>query len=116
MKTEKIEGVGLGNNNNISQYSISRDMSNPNASSSKGKITTLKGFLLSHRAKDGEEVTHTRIGDSKSNIYGGKYNIPDNELHDFFEIYKKDLRQLLRPNQAWKKLYFNRYRYWYFRI
>ena len=91
METVKIEGAGLGNTNNISQYSISRDMSNPNASSSKGKITTLKGFLLSHRAKEGDEVTHTRIGDSKSNIYGGKYNIPDNHLQDFFEIYKKDV-------------------------
>ena len=79
MDSGKIEGSNLGKN--VSSYSIPM---NTSKATSKRKITTLKGFLDSHKAKDGDEITHTRIGDHKSKIYGGKYNIPDEELEEFF--------------------------------
>jgi P4 family phage/plasmid primase-like protien len=86
MELGKIEGSDLGKN--VSSYSIPMSASK---ATTKRKITTLKGFLDSHKAKDGDEITHTRIGDHKSKIYGGKYNIPDEELEEFFALYKKDI-------------------------
>ncbi len=41
-------------------------------------------FINNFRAKKDETFTHTRIGDKNSNIYGGCYNITDNDL-----FYKK---------------------------
>ena len=86
MNNGKIEGCNLGKN--VSEYSISM---NTSKTATKRKINTLKGFLDAHKAKDGGEITHTRIGDAKSKIYGGKYNIPDDELEEFFTLYKKDI-------------------------
>ena len=86
MDSCKIDGSDLGKN--VSPYSIHM---NSSKTTTKRKITTLKGFLDSHKAKDGDEITHTRIGDHKSKIYGGKYNIPDNDLEEFFTLYKKDI-------------------------
>lgn len=86
MESGKIEGSDLGKN--VSQYSIPMNTVKPTP---KRKINTLKGFLDAHKAKDGELITHTRIPDNKSKIYGGKYNIPDEELEEFFTLYKKDI-------------------------
>ena len=86
MESGKIEGSDLGKN--VSQYSIQMNTGKPTP---KRKINTLKGFLDAHKAKDGELITHTRIPDNKSKIYGGKYNIPDEELEEFFTLYKKDI-------------------------
>ena len=83
MDSCKIDGSDLGKN--VSPYSIHM---NSSKTTTKRKITTLKGFLDSHKAKDGDEITHTRIGDHKSKIYGGKYNIPDTDLEEFFTLYK----------------------------
>lgn len=48
-------------------------------------------FLSKHNAKQQEDknkaVTHTRIGDRDSNIYGGSYVIPKEELDVFYRLY-----------------------------
>ena len=36
-------------------------------------------------------ITNTRIGDAKLNIYGGTYNIPDIEYPVFLELYYRDI-------------------------
>ena len=33
----------------------------------------------------GKTFTHTRIGDKNSNIYGGLYNVPDEEYNLFMD-------------------------------
>ena len=43
-----------------------------------------KEFMKNHKAKDGEMVTHTRIGDVENhNVYPGKYHIPSEDLPEF---------------------------------
>ena len=52
-------------------------------------------FLKLHTIKKNtqEKVNHTntRIGDAKSNIYGGNYNIPDIEYPVFLDLYYRDI-------------------------
>ena len=52
-------------------------------------------FLKLHTIKKNshEKISHTntRIGDAKSNIYGGNYNIPDIEYPVFLELYYRDI-------------------------
>ena len=36
-------------------------------------------------------ITNTRIGDNKSGIHGGSYNIPDIEYQTFLDLYKRDI-------------------------
>ena len=52
-------------------------------------------FLKLHTIKKNsqEKISHTntRIGDAKSNIYGGNYNIPDIEYPVFLELYHRDI-------------------------
>ncbi len=52
-------------------------------------------FLKLHTIKKNnqEKVSHTntRIGDAKSNIYGGNYHIPDIEYPVFLELYYRDI-------------------------
>ena len=54
-------------------------------------MTTLKQFLIAHKLPKGNpekrDVTHTRIGDKSLNIYGGSYNIPDDKLDEFYDLY-----------------------------
>jgi P4 family phage/plasmid primase-like protien len=44
-------------------------------------------FLKEHNAVKGEGFTHTRIGDQNLSIYGGSYNINDNEWSTFMQLY-----------------------------
>ena len=46
-------------------------------------------YLRNHTAKKGEQYTHTRIGDTKLNIYAGSYNIPLEEENEFLKKYYK---------------------------
>ena len=51
-------------------------------------------FLKLHTIKNTQEKvnhTNTRIGDAKSNIYGGNYNIPDIEYPVFLDLYYRDI-------------------------
>ena len=48
----------------------------------------LPHFLAKHNTKNTKlEVTHTRIGSTELQIYGGAYHIPQNELEVFYELY-----------------------------
>ena len=51
----------------------------------------LNDFLIKHKKKDGQDYTHTRIGNMDMGIYAGSYCIPDEELATFWKIYYKDV-------------------------
>jgi len=58
------------------------------------KPKDLKDFLGRHKAstKFGESpITHTRIGDKDSNVYGGSYSILENDLDTFNELYYESI-------------------------
>ena len=58
--------------------------------STTSQFKDLKDFLVKHSAKGataGTPITHTRIGDQNSNIYGGSYIIPNEELPVFYSLY-----------------------------
>ena len=51
------------------------------------KNNMLTKFLQEHKASDGKECTHTRIGDKGKEIAGGAYHIPDSEWRNFMQLY-----------------------------
>ena len=51
----------------------------------------LNDFLIKHKKKDGQDYTHTRIGNMDLGIYAGSYCIPDEELEMFWKLYYKDV-------------------------
>jgi hypothetical protein len=58
--------------------------------STTSQFKDLKDFLVKHSAKGatpGTPITHTRIADPNSNIYGGAYIIPNEELPLFHSLY-----------------------------
>ena len=57
----------------------------------------LESFLKKHQVKGGEH-THTKIGDTKLNVFGGCYFVPLERMDDFYDIYKK--WTILDKNQA----------------
>ena len=50
-------------------------------------MSSLGEFLKNHKAEKGGSYTHTRIGDKKSNIYAGSYNIPHTKTKLFQKLY-----------------------------
>lgn len=54
---------------------------------------TLYEFLKAHRTVDDTPITHTRIGDTKNNIYPGKYSIPHDDVtrKQFLKLYYRDV-------------------------
>ena len=57
-------------------------------SSSMFSNDSYKEFMKNHKAKDGEMITHTRIGDVENhNVYPGKYHIPQEDLPEFYKLY-----------------------------
>jgi P4 family phage/plasmid primase-like protien len=50
---------------------------------------TLDGLLEKYKHKNGEEITHTRIGNPKYGVYGGKFSIPEEEINTFWKLYHK---------------------------
>ena len=48
----------------------------------------MDSFLSNHQSTS-TEYTNTRIGSTPHNVYGGKYNIPENKRDEFFKIYYK---------------------------
>lgn len=54
-------------------------------------MANLNNFLKEHKTKDGEISTHTRIGDIKSNIFGGSYHIEGNDLNEFHKLYYEEV-------------------------
>lgn len=62
--------------------------------SSSSQYTDLSEFLANHKANNitagtanQKKITHTRIGDSELNIYGGSYSIEKEELPVFRRLY-----------------------------
>ncbi len=47
----------------------------------------LMNYLANFKAEKNGNITHTRIGDKSLNIYGGSYNIPDENHLEFMELY-----------------------------
>ena len=48
---------------------------------------TLQGLLDKYRNTNGKEITHTKIGDPKNGIYGGKFSITALVLPSFHVKY-----------------------------
>ena len=51
------------------------------------ELNDLQRFLKNHQSK-GDAITHTRIGDKK-NIWGGSYNIINDDYEKFINLYPK---------------------------
>jgi len=47
----------------------------------------LNNFLLKNKVKADEPTTHTRIPDTKTKIYGGKYHIANENLMEMYKLY-----------------------------
>ena len=52
---------------------------------------TLEGFLSLYKSTKENGFTHTKIGHPKLGIYGGAYNIPDEKMELFYNLYMKDV-------------------------
>ena len=50
---------------------------------------TLEGLLSKYKHKEGDEITHTKIGNPSLGIYGGKYSIPNEQMELFWKLYHK---------------------------
>jgi phage/plasmid-associated DNA primase len=55
-------------------------------------MTSLSDFLTAHKSVSGGAYTHTRIGDKTHGVYGGSYNIPDEDYADFWQLYSKHIQ------------------------
>ena len=59
-----------------------------NTMTTSSKYNELSKFLSEHSvAKTKKEVTHTRIGSTDHNVYGGSYHIPSEDLETFWKLY-----------------------------
>ena len=64
----------------------------------------LTDFLQKHRAVDKLNITHTRIGSKNENIFGGSYEIKEDEKGAFLDLYyssvlKKKKKEYLTEKQ-----------------
>jgi len=69
---------------------------------------TLSEFLKNHIIKKDEvtaekPITHTRIGDVKSNIYGGSYHVPDTEYDTLMRLVYQQVVQKRLPEYLTEK-------------
>jgi phage/plasmid-associated DNA primase len=55
-------------------------------------MSSLATFLKSHVATPGVGYTHTRIGDKMLNVYGGVFNIPDEDYPEFWQLYSQHIQ------------------------
>lgn len=55
-------------------------------------MTSLSDFLTAHKSVSGGAYTHTRIGDKTHGVYGGVFNIPDEDYADFWKLYSKHIQ------------------------
>ena len=65
----------------------------------------LSSFLSNHICKNKDDITHTRIGNKDYNVAGGCYNIPDDELLEFYEIYYNNVFNLEKEEYLTEKQY-----------
>ena len=52
-------------------------------------LSKYQRFLKTHLTQDRESITHTRIGDRDSNVYGGAYCISEQDMSEFYSLYTK---------------------------
>jgi len=48
--------------------------------------------MNAHKSAKGDAYTHTRIGEKSLNVYGGIYNIPEEDYPEFWRLYSKHLQ------------------------
>lgn len=70
--------------------------SSPNTSANHKNIMNyrdLNDYLIKHKTnkENPKPITHTRIGDDKSGIYGGAFHIPEDDENEFFKLYAKEI-------------------------
>ena len=54
-------------------------------------LSRYQSFLKLHLTQDRDKITHTRIGDKDSKIYGGAYHIPESDMKEFYALYTKNV-------------------------
>ena len=69
------------------------------------KYKNLTDFLKKHSKKpeNSSGPSHTRIGDTKSNIHGGSYYIENDEMNTFMKLYWKDIVSKNKPEYLTEK-------------
>ena len=55
-------------------------------------MSSLSDFLIAHKSVSGGAYTHTRIGDKTHGVYGGVFNIPDEDYAEFWQLYSKHIQ------------------------
>ena len=53
-------------------------------------MATFREFMKTYQIQKDDKITkptHTRIGDTKSKIYGGSYNITKDKMSEFYKLY-----------------------------
>lgn len=55
-------------------------------------MATYTDFMKAHIAKLGVGYTHTRIGDRSLGVFGGVYNITDEDYPEFWQLYSQHLQ------------------------
>lgn len=55
-------------------------------------MATYTDFMKAHIPKLGFGYTHTRIGDKSLGVFGGVYNIPDEDYPEFWQLYSQHLQ------------------------
>jgi P4 family phage/plasmid primase-like protien len=98
----EIMPIKIGQSSNTNSNKLKRKSLNNismKKESSSQETQSLSDFLKSHMVKKGDnqenpkEITNTRIGDKKTNTFGGSYHIPDDEYDTFLKIYYNEIIQ-----------------------
>jgi hypothetical protein len=55
-------------------------------------MSTYADFMNAHKPTPGCAYTHTRIGDKSLGIFGGVFNIPDEDYAEFWRLYSQHLQ------------------------
>jgi phage/plasmid-associated DNA primase len=55
-------------------------------------MSSLADFLSAHKPAAGGAYTHTRIGDKTLGVFGGVFNIPDEDYGEFWKLYSKHIQ------------------------
>ena len=55
-------------------------------------MTSYADFMTAHKSIPGGAYTHTRIGDKSLGVFGGVFNIPDEDYAEFWRLYSQHLQ------------------------
>jgi P4 family phage/plasmid primase-like protien len=59
---------------------------------------TLDSFLYKYKTKEDDTPTHTKIGNIKLGVYGGSYNVPEDQMELFYKLYSVHTFDHQNPN------------------